>query len=149
MSLQIASRSRLPIESAVFAAACLPVAADAEAVNEQPSIKVNFGDLDLNMDAGRLDHLTRLKKGADRVCVEQALTLAGAPTTIPRAAAPPVAARCGPGPPRVAVRALRGQVATARAVKMCRGTHSRSEDVRSEQSAHFPIYANELAAIRI
>ena len=90
MSLLIASRSRLPIESAVFAAACLPVAADAEALNEEPSIKVNFGDLDLNMHAGRLDLLTRLKKGADRVCLEQALTLAGTPTTIRRAAAPPL-----------------------------------------------------------
>jgi hypothetical protein len=59
-------------------------------VNEQPSIKVNFGDLDLNTDAGRLELLTRLKKGADRVFLEQALTLAGTPTTIPRAAAPPL-----------------------------------------------------------
>ena len=87
MSLQIASRSRLPIGISVFAAACLPAAADAEAVNEQPSINVKF---DLNTDAGRRELLTRLKKGADRVCLEQALTFAGTPTTIPRAAAPPL-----------------------------------------------------------
>ena len=90
MSLQIALRSRLPIEIAVFAAACLPAAAHAEAVNEQPSIKVRFGDLDLNTDAGRRERLTRLKKGADRAGLEQALTLAGTPTTISRAAAPPL-----------------------------------------------------------
>jgi UrcA family protein len=73
MSLQIPSRSRLPIAFFVFAAACLPAAAEAQAVNEQPSIKVKFGDLDLNTDAGRRELLTRLKKGADRVCREQAL----------------------------------------------------------------------------
>ena len=90
MSLQTTFRSRLPIAISVFAAACLPAAADAEAVSEQASIKVKFGDLDLNMDAGRLEPVTRLKKGADRVCLEQALTLAGTPTTIPRATAPPL-----------------------------------------------------------
>jgi UrcA family protein len=73
MSLQISSRSRLLIAFFVFAAACLPAAADAQAVNEQPSIKVKFGDLDLNTDAGRRELLDRLKKAADRVCREQAL----------------------------------------------------------------------------
>jgi UrcA family protein len=90
MSLQIASRSRLPIEISVFAAACLPAAGDAEAVSEEPSTKMKFGDPDINTDAGTRELLTRLKKGADRVCLEQALTLAGTPTTIPRAAAPPL-----------------------------------------------------------
>ena len=90
MSLQSASRSRLPIAISVSVAACLPAAADAEAVNEQPSIKVKFADLDLDTDAGRREPLTRLKKGADRVCLEQALALAGASMTIPCAAAPPL-----------------------------------------------------------
>jgi len=88
MSLQSASRSRLLIAVSVFAPACLPAAADAQTVNEPPSIKVKFGDLDLDTDAGRRESLTRLKKGADRVCLGQALTLAGTSTTIPRAAAP-------------------------------------------------------------
>ena len=90
MSLQIVSRSRLLIAISVFAPACLPAAADAQTVNEPPSIKVKFADLDLDTDAGRREPLTRLKKGADRVCLEQTLTLAGTPTTITRAATPPL-----------------------------------------------------------
>jgi NAD(P)-dependent dehydrogenase (short-subunit alcohol dehydrogenase family) len=31
----------------------------------------------------------------------------------------------------------------------CHGTHSRGEDVSSQQLAHFPIYGNEIAEIPI
>ena len=58
------------------AAAGLPASADDRPVNDEPSATVMFGDLDPNTDAGRRELLDRLSKAADRVCVEQARSLA-------------------------------------------------------------------------
>ena len=58
------------------AAAALPASAGDRPRNDEPSATVKFGDLDPNTDAGRQEILHRLSKAADRVCDEQARSLA-------------------------------------------------------------------------
>jgi UrcA family protein len=74
MTLQIRSCHHLLI-SLVFllcAATGLPASAGNPRVNEGPSTRVKFGDLDLNTDAGRRELLDRLSKAANRVCEDYA-----------------------------------------------------------------------------
>jgi len=72
MTIQIPSRYCLVISLAFFLSAvvCLPAFGGDQSVNQEPSTKVKFGDLDLNTDAGRRDLLDRLSKAARRVCEE-------------------------------------------------------------------------------
>jgi UrcA family protein len=74
MTLQIPSWYRLLTIFAflfvLYAAACPPAFA-AQPGNEEPSTTVEFGDLNLNTDAGRRELLGRLSKAADRVCRER------------------------------------------------------------------------------
>jgi hypothetical protein len=70
-----------------------------------------------------------LRMGVDRGCLlrrsklqDHPLRKSGAPTTIPRAIAPPCA-RCRRGPPPAALRALRGHVHKGRAVRLAIRTH--------------------------
>ena len=74
MTLQIPSCHHLLISLAFFLAAttCLPASAGDHPVNEGPSTRVKFGDLDLNTDAGRRQLLDRLNKAASRVCEDYA-----------------------------------------------------------------------------
>ena len=74
MTLQIRSCHPLLISLVFFlsAATCLPASAGDRRVNEGPSTRVKFGDLDLNTDAGRRELLHRLSKAASRVCGEYA-----------------------------------------------------------------------------
>jgi UrcA family protein len=74
MTLQIPSCHHLLISLAFFVAAatCLPASAGDRLVNEGPSTRVKFGDLDLNTDAGRRELLQRLNKAASRVCADYA-----------------------------------------------------------------------------
>ena len=74
MTLQIRSCHPLLISLVFFlsAAACVPASAGDPRVNEGPSTRVKFGDLDLNTDAGRRELLHRLSKAASRVCEEYA-----------------------------------------------------------------------------
>jgi UrcA family protein len=60
----------------VSAAAGLPAFAGGYPVNDEPSIRVKFVDLDLNTEAGRRALLDRLGKAADHVCGEQASSFA-------------------------------------------------------------------------
>jgi UrcA family protein len=53
-------------------ATCLPAFAGDQRLNDGPSTKVKFGDLDLNTDAGRRELLNRLSKAANRVCEDYA-----------------------------------------------------------------------------
>lgn len=81
MNRQISSCYRLLITLPFFlcAAASLPAAADQPVKagpDGRPSITVTFGDLDLNTDAGKRELLNRLSKAANRVCFENAKSLA-------------------------------------------------------------------------
>jgi UrcA family protein len=58
------------------AAAGLPAFAGGYSVNDEPSTRVKFVDLDLNTDSGRRALLDRLSKAADHVCGEQASSFA-------------------------------------------------------------------------
>jgi len=73
MTLQIPACRQLLISLAFFLAmtTCLPAPA-ADHLNEGPSTRVKFGDLDLNTDAGRRELLDRLSKAAKRVCEDYA-----------------------------------------------------------------------------
>ena len=74
MTLQIPSCHHLLISLAFFLAAATlpPASAGDHPVNDGPSTKVKFGDLDLNTDAGRRQLLERLNKAASRVCEDYA-----------------------------------------------------------------------------
>ena len=74
MTLQIPSCQQLLISLAFFlsTATCLPASAGDHRLDEGPSTRVKFGDLDLNTDAGRRELLHRLSKAASRVCAEYA-----------------------------------------------------------------------------
>jgi UrcA family protein len=74
MTLPIRSCHPLLISLVFFfsAATCLPASAGDPRVNEGPSTRVKFGDLDLNTDAGRRELLERLSKAANRVCMDYA-----------------------------------------------------------------------------
>lgn len=78
MTLRIPYWYRLLTILAFFlsAAVALPASAGDYPMNDEPSITVKFGDLDLNTDSGRRALLDRLSKAADRVCVEQAKSFA-------------------------------------------------------------------------
>jgi len=74
MTLKIPSCHSLLISLAflVSTVTCLPASAGDQPVNQGPSTKVKFGDLDLNTDTGRRELLGRLSKAAGRVCEEYA-----------------------------------------------------------------------------
>jgi len=74
MTRQIPSCHRLLISLVFFLASttCLPASAGDHLVNEGPSTRVKFGDLDLNTDAGRRELLRRLSNAASRVCEDYA-----------------------------------------------------------------------------
>src|SRR5258708_1626269 len=74
MTLPILSCPPPPISLPFFlsTATCLPASAGDQRLNEGPSTKVKFGDLDLNTDAGRRELLDRLSKAANRVCEDYA-----------------------------------------------------------------------------
>ena len=74
MTLQIPSCHHLLISLAFFLSTttCLPASAGDHRLNEGPSTRVKFGDLDLNTDAGRRELLDRLRKAANRVCEDYA-----------------------------------------------------------------------------
>ena len=60
----------------VSATAGLPASAGDYAKNDEPSTTVKFEDIDMNTDSGRRALLDRLSKAADRVCRDQAKSLA-------------------------------------------------------------------------
>ena len=74
MSLKIPACHSLLIGLAFLlsTATCLPVSAGDQPVNQGPSTRVKFADLDLNTDAGRRELLDRLSKAASSVCAEYA-----------------------------------------------------------------------------
>jgi UrcA family protein len=74
MTLQIASSHHLLISLAFLLSTttCLPVSAGDQRVNVGPSTRVKLGDLDLSTDAGRRELLERLRKAANRVCMDYA-----------------------------------------------------------------------------
>ena len=78
MTLQIPACYRLLAILALtpFAGAGLPAFAGGYPLDDEPSIAVKIGDLDLNTDWGRRALLDRLSKAADRVCREQASSYA-------------------------------------------------------------------------
>jgi UrcA family protein len=52
--------------------ACLPASAGDQPVQQSPQAKVQWADLDLNTDQGRLVLLGRMKEAARRVCEQDA-----------------------------------------------------------------------------
>jgi UrcA family protein len=74
MNLKIPSCHSLLISLAFLlsTATCLPASAGDQPLNQGPSTRVRFADLDLNTDAGRRELLDRLSKAASSVCAEYA-----------------------------------------------------------------------------